>query len=246
MPDPENRIRRALRSWAGARRPSPGLADRVLARAGQRTRRRTAALFGAAVVVVGVAVGVPLSVLAGQPIHVVRVAAQGGTAPSSDQKPAGTTPSGAPQSPATTTGSWGEANGSTPATVAPPPAPSTSSGVPPATTSTTQFSTPPASTQVSLTQTDNGGTYQVARGGNVDLRLSQDSGYTWSIPVSSDPSVLRGQSDQPGASSMIATFLALKDGTAQITAMGDPDCRSTTPACGAASRQFVVTIVVHG
>ncbi|MHB8497724.1 MAG: hypothetical protein ACYDES_06970 [Acidimicrobiales bacterium] len=80
----------------------------------------------------------------------------------------------------------------------------------------------------------------------MNLRLSQDSGYTWSTPVSSDPSVLRERGAQPGAGSMIATFLALKDGTVQIGAIEDPDCRNAMPACGAPSRQFVVTIAVRG
>lgn len=73
MTDSDDRLRRALQTWADDRQPSAGLTDRVLGQVRRRIRRRRATFVAAALVVVGTAVGVPLTISA-RHSHPIRLA----------------------------------------------------------------------------------------------------------------------------------------------------------------------------
>lgn len=79
MNDPEDRIIRALKSWAELRQPSPALTDRIVAQAQRRSRRRRAGLGATAAVAVGAAIGVPLATLGAGHGQVIRVATRAGS-----------------------------------------------------------------------------------------------------------------------------------------------------------------------
>jgi hypothetical protein len=116
---------------------------------------------------------------------------------------------------------------STPLTVVqtasePPPAPSTGG-------------------EKTVTLDDRGKTISFAVGENFLLKLGEE--YTWDISISDESIVSRAKNITVirGAQGV---YTALKPGSIQLTANGDPLCRQSKPACGRPSVAFEVTIEV--
>jgi len=89
-----------------------------------------------------------------------------------------------------------------------------------------------------------GGTFEVTRSTRITLVLP--SRYRWRQPVSSGATVEANEtvSDSPTGGQMWE-LRARETGRARLTTRGSPACRPTTPGCPAASRRYVVTLVVR-
>lgn len=94
-----------------------------------------------------------------------------------------------------------------------------------------------------VTDRDGGATIQVRAGTTVQVRLAATGGpYRWTEPASSDDATVHRTSGSTAADgSATGTFVAERSGRATLTASDDPHC---TPACGAPSRLWTVTVVV--
>ena len=93
-----------------------------------------------------------------------------------------------------------------------------------------------------ITLADNGSTLTLAVGERLILKLGTD--YDWTVS-DTDQSVLarvRNATLDPGTQGVYA---AVGPGKATLAAVGDPPCRKSTPACGAPSILFQVSIVVR-
>ena len=102
---------------------------------------------------------------------------------------------------------------------------------------------PAASGTIVITDRDNGATVPVRAGSTVAVRLSSTGGpYRWTEPVSSDDTILhRTIASTADDGSSAGTFVGERSGRATLEASDDPHC---TPACGAPSRLWAVTVVV--
>jgi hypothetical protein len=100
---------------------------------------------------------------------------------------------------------------------------------------------------VSLTASDAGRTIDVSIGTRIEIDLAPNVG-SYHPPTSDAAPVLR-EHDQhggyPGATTAIAEFRALGQGTAHITSETDLACLHVKPVCAPPQRQFLVTIVVR-
>jgi hypothetical protein len=100
---------------------------------------------------------------------------------------------------------------------------------------------------VYLTASDSGRTIDVSIGTRIEIELAPNVG-SYHPPTSDAPSVLR-EHDQhggyPAATTAIAEFRALGEGTARITSETDLACLHVKPACAPPQREFLVTIVVR-
>jgi hypothetical protein len=99
-----------------------------------------------------------------------------------------------------------------------------------------------SSRSIIVTQADNGHSYRLHRGDHLDVELTGPSIYTWSEPTSSNQAVLKRLSGSSGSSAG-AVFLAVGEGKAMVTAVGNPRCY---PQCEIASLLFEVKITVSG
>lgn len=93
-----------------------------------------------------------------------------------------------------------------------------------------------------LTQADSGNSYRLHKGGGLDVNLSGPSDVTWTEPVSSNPAVLQQTGGSSGATAT-ATFTAVANGKAQVTATGTFSC---SPVCTQPVLGFEVNVSVAG
>jgi hypothetical protein len=96
---------------------------------------------------------------------------------------------------------------------------------------------------VVVTDRDGGATIAVRAGTTVQVRLAATGGpYRWTEPASSDDATLHRTSAATATDgSATGSFVAQHSGRAALTASDDPHC---TPACGAPSRLWTVTVVI--
>jgi hypothetical protein len=95
-----------------------------------------------------------------------------------------------------------------------------------------------------VTDDDAGTTVRLRVGQRLRVRLSQG---TWDPPVSSAERVVARRSSSGGYPTdqpVDATFGAVGNGTADVTAQSDAACFHTEPRCLMASRQWQVHVVV--
>lgn len=78
---------------------------------------------------------------------------------------------------------------------------------------------------LTLTQSDSGNSYRLHKGGGLEIQLSGPSGVTWTEPVSSNPAVLQPTGGSSG-STATASFSAVAEGKAEVTATGTFSCSS--------------------
>jgi hypothetical protein len=94
----------------------------------------------------------------------------------------------------------------------------------------------PGPAAADLTERDDGRSIHLAVGDQVVVRLRRLDGFgDWSLPRTSDPTVLRGQGN--------GAFKGAGNGTAQVEASTAPAC-SPGMACAQLARLFRVTVVV--
>jgi hypothetical protein len=149
--------------------------------------------------------------------------------------PASATPSPTPSAAPATTAPAGTTPPATRAATHPP-----TTSAPRATTSA------PSAGLVTLTEQDSGRTVRVARGTTIVVRLDGGQVAPWSAADTSDGTVVRRTSATTGEGSSRATFRAVGDGTANLSAAAHPRCRDVRPSCGAPDRSWRVKVVVTG
>ena len=94
-----------------------------------------------------------------------------------------------------------------------------------------------------VTLADNGKTIHLAVGESFLLKLGND--YTWDISVS-DTSVIERVKNVLVILGAQGIYDALKQGSATLSATGDPVCNQAVPSCKAPSILFSITIDVSG
>jgi hypothetical protein len=98
-----------------------------------------------------------------------------------------------------------------------------------------------------ITEAMDGQTVHLRAGSNVDVALRQQPGLTpWSAVATSDRSILMPVVNTRGTAvrgMTLASFQAVRAGTAQLTSNAGPDC-SPGVACAQFERVFRVTVVV--
>ena len=95
--------------------------------------------------------------------------------------------------------------------------------------------------QVTVTRDFQGQTITLAVGESFLLKLGEE--YTWEIIVS-DESVVSRAKNIAVIRGAQGVYDALKTGTVTVSAMGDPLCRQSKPACGMPSVQMDFTVIV--
>ncbi|HYM15315.1 MAG TPA: hypothetical protein VEZ14_07125 [Dehalococcoidia bacterium] len=138
-------------------------------------------------------------------------------------------------------GSTGAAGTAVPATAVATvvvPAATVGTGGLPGATATARTVTSPQS----VTLADDGSVIRLRVGDHLLLDLGMDT-YTWHVTVS-DQSVVSRVVNIAVVRGAQGVYEAHAAGRATLTAVGDPLCRSATPACGAPSRVFQVEIIV--
>jgi hypothetical protein len=93
-----------------------------------------------------------------------------------------------------------------------------------------------------VTLADNGKTIHISVGQSFLLKLGL--GYDWNITVS-DQNVISRVKNIAVIVGAQGVYDALAKGTAVLSAVGDPQCRTATPACASPSIMFSVTIIVN-
>jgi len=93
-----------------------------------------------------------------------------------------------------------------------------------------------------VTLADNGKTIHMAVGQSFLLTLGFN--YDWNITVS-DLNVISRVKNIAVVVGAQGVYDVLANGTAVLSAVGDPQCRTATPACASPSILFSVTIVVN-
>lgn len=96
--------------------------------------------------------------------------------------------------------------------------------------------------QIVVTLADAGKTISLKVGEGFLLKLGNE--YTWSISLS-NPDVISLRKGVMVILGAQGIYDALKPGTVELSATGDPQCRQSVPACAAPSIQFSVTIEVQ-
>lgn len=110
-------------------------------------------------------------------------------------------------------------------------------------------SPPPTLTgPATLTTADNGATVRLRRGQRVTVTLGSEGLFSWHLPAVAGAAVKRFGSSggYPGRQPARATFLAVRPGTAALTALDDTACLHAQPACEPAQQAWRVTIIVIG
>jgi len=92
-----------------------------------------------------------------------------------------------------------------------------------------------------ITLADQGSMLTISRGESFLLNLGE--AYSWDVTVS-DPNVLSRDTTITVVRGAQGVYAARQSGTAGLTAMGDPLCRQSKPACGMPSIQFKIAITV--
>lgn len=106
---------------------------------------------------------------------------------------------------------------------------------------TESLPTPPADSLRRITIDENNQTVDLQVGEVFDLYLGDS--FNWTVTVA-DPSVVGQVMGIMPVRGSQGEFTALRAGTTTLSAIGDPPCRSSKPACAAPSMLFQVKIVV--
>jgi len=93
-----------------------------------------------------------------------------------------------------------------------------------------------------VTLVENGKTIHMSAGQSFLLKLGQD--YDWSITLS-DQNVISRVKNIAVIVGAQGVYDALATGSAILSAVGDPPCRTATPACASPSIIFSVTVIVN-
>jgi hypothetical protein len=75
--------------------------------------------------------------------------------------------------------------------------------------------------------------------------LQLGEGYDWNITID-DQTVISREVNVMVIRGAQGIYRAYKPGSAILTAVGDPPCRKSVPACGAPSRLFRLNVIVSG
>lgn len=154
---------------------------------------------------------------------------------SSDATPGG--------SPATATPQTVTPAGSASAVVVPPPTAPGPVQTPRATPAPTPARTAPSAGTVTLSDSSDGTSITVHAGTTIVVDLAASSSYRWTEPDTSNAGVLRRSSGSTGADgSATATFDAVSPGSADLSAVDNPDC--LPQGCRPPSRLWRVTVTV--
>jgi hypothetical protein len=80
----------------------------------------------------------------------------------------------------------------------------------------------------------------------VQVELHGSPSFAWTAPRAGDPAVVTTKQSTADSSTGNASgiFVGRAPGQTQVQATQDPGCRKTTPACGAPSRVFMITVRV--
>jgi hypothetical protein len=117
------------------------------------------------------------------------------------------------------------------------PAPNTIPAVIP--TEAAPAALPPAP---NVTLADNAKTIKLQPGQSFLLKLGED--YDWTVSVS-DQNILKRVMNVMVIRGAQGIYVAGKPGTTTLSAIGDPTCLQSQPACSAPSIQFKITINVY-
>jgi hypothetical protein len=93
-----------------------------------------------------------------------------------------------------------------------------------------------------VTLADNGKTIHMKVGQSFLLKLGET--YDWSITVS-DQNVISRVKNIAVIRGAQGVYDAIAKGNAILSAVGDPQCRTATPACSSPSVMFSVTLIVN-
>ena len=118
------------------------------------------------------------------------------------------------------------------------PAPASASAT--ASASALASDAPPPGRTVTLA--DDGATITLAMGDRLLLRLGTE--YDWTVS-SADPSIIDRVRNVTVIVGAQGVYEAGAAGRTTLTAIGDPPCRKSTPACGQPSRLFRIEVVVR-
>jgi hypothetical protein len=97
-----------------------------------------------------------------------------------------------------------------------------------------------------LTTAGSGGTVRLRTGQRVSVVLVAQGLFSWHVPAATGAAVARTSASggYPGRRPARAVFLAVRPGTATLTAIDDTACLHTQPACLPAQQVWHVTIIV--
>jgi hypothetical protein len=97
-----------------------------------------------------------------------------------------------------------------------------------------------------LTAADRGVTIRIHPGQRVTVELAARGSFSWHVPAAAGAAVTRisASGGYPGRQPARATFLAVRAGTATLTAIDDTPCLHTQPACLPVQQAWQVTILV--
>lgn len=101
---------------------------------------------------------------------------------------------------------------------------------------------------VTLTTTDDGATVRVRPGQRVIVTLASQGLFSWHIAAAAGIAVHRvsASGGYPGRQPARAAFLAVRPGSATLTAIDDTACLHAQPACEPAQQVWRVTVIVTG
>jgi hypothetical protein len=100
----------------------------------------------------------------------------------------------------------------------------------------------------SLTTADNGATVRLHPGQRVTVVLASQGSLSWHVPAAAGAVVTRvsASGGYPGRQPARAAFLAVRPGSAILTAIDDMACLHARPACEPAQQVWRVTVTVAG
>jgi hypothetical protein len=101
----------------------------------------------------------------------------------------------------------------------------------------TSAASPPS---ITVTQADSGRRFSMHKGARLFIQLTGPAIYTWTEPVSSNPTVLERSVGSSG-NIATATFVATSTGQVRVTAIDNPNCY---PQCLPPSRLFGIVVSV--
>ena len=100
----------------------------------------------------------------------------------------------------------------------------------------------------SLTTADNSATVRLHPGQRVTVVLASQGLFSWHVPAAAGAAVTRvgASGGYPGRQPARAAFLAVRPGSATLTAVDDTACLHARPACEPAQQVWRVTVTVIG
>lgn len=102
--------------------------------------------------------------------------------------------------------------------------------------------TEPIRGPVTITNADQGRTVELTVGENVSFQLNDSFDWTF---ASTNEAVTAQTPDNLLVEGTQGVFRAMASGVAELTAIGEPRCRKSKPACGLPSIQYQITVIVR-